>query len=370
MYVMLQGLPGVRKSTAINIGTKLLKKAGYIKFASNRMSRQMFLEEMHHINHIEYDLVNMSMDEILDIKDNPPAEISIHASEFLDFIGQGDKDYLMLITSLWDNLDEYKNPKITSKSVSVKYPTVNFIGGNTPAGLNLAFPAETIDAGTLSRFIFVHAQTNGKKILIPSRPDKAKEGALIEHLIRIKKEVTGSATITTEALETLEVIYNDAMPLEDPRFAYYHSRRLTHLIKLCLVLSASRISTEITQDDVLRANTILGAAEYSMPKALGHFGRSKNSAVIHSLLEAIEEAGRPVLPRELYSKFSSDFNKETEFTSVLMDLQTSGKLAVVREEGTDAFLGLMAVEQRFPKWITPLMVLDELTKSEREVIGL
>lgn len=370
MYVMLQGLPGVRKSTAINIGTKLLKKVGYVKFASNRMSRQMFLEEMHHLNHIEHDLVNMSMDEILDIKDNPPAEISIHASEFLDFIGQGDKDYLMLITSLWDNLDEYKNPKITSKSVSVKYPTVNFIGGNTPAGLNLAFPAETIDAGTLSRFIFIHAQANGKKILIPSRPDSTKEKALIEHLTRIKKEVKGQATVTKEALEALEIIYNDAVPLEDPRFSYYHSRRLTHLIKLCLVLSASRISTEITEDDVLRANTILGAAEYSMPKALGHFGRSKNSAVIHSLLEAIEEAGRPVLPRELYTKFSADFNKETEFTSVLMDLQTSGKLAVVREEGTDAFLGLMAVEQRFPKWITPMMVLDELTKSEREVIGL
>lgn len=328
------------------------------------------MEEMHHINKIEYDVLNMSMEEIEAIRDDKPAEISIHASEFLDFIGQGDKDYLMLITSLWDNLDEYKNPKITSKSVSVCNPTVNFIGGNTPAGLNLAFPAETIDAGTLSRFIFVHAHSNGQKILMPSSPDKGIEKGLVEHLTRIRKEVRGPATITPEALEALDYIYNAAKPLEDPRFSYYFSRRLTHLIKLCLILSASRLSTEITEDDVLRANTILGAAEYSMPKALGHFGRSRNSAVIHSMLESIEEAGRPVLPRDLYAKFSADFSREVEFTAVLMDLQTSDKIVPVRDPKTDTFLGLMVVEPQFPAWLEPLMVLDELTKQEREVIGL
>lgn len=360
----------MRKSTAINIGTKLLKKAGYTKFASNRMSRQMFLEELHHMNKIEYDVLKLSMEELLDIKDDAPAEISIHASEFLDFIGQGDKDYLMLITSLWDNLDEYKNPKITSKSVSVKYPTVNFIGGNTPAGLNLAFPAETIDAGTLSRFIFVHAQSNGTKILIPTRPSAEAEAGLIAHLTRIKNEVKGQASVTAEALEILEFIYKEAKPLDDPRFLYYHSRRLTHLIKLSLVLSASRISTEITADDVLRANTILGATEHVMPKALGHFGRSKNSAIIHSMIETIEEAGRPIMPKELYSKFSSDFSKEVDFTACLMDLQVSDRLRAIRSEDGTKLLGLMAVEREFPKWLAPLMVLDELTKQERGVIGL
>lgn len=368
MYVMLQGLPGVRKSTAINIGTKLLKKVGYNKFASNRMSRQMFLEEMHAIN--TPNLENMDFDELLALKDNAPSEISIHASEFLDFIGQGDKDYLMLITSLWDNLDEYKNPKITSKSIVVKFPTVNFIGGNTPAGLNLAFPAETIDAGTLSRFLFIHAASNGKKILIPSRPDAEAEKKLIEHLKRIKAEVTGRATVTKEALEALEVIYNTAQPIEDPRFAYYQSRRLTHLIKLCLILSATRISTEITIDDVLTANTILGAAEYSMPKALGHFGRSKNSAVIHSMLEYLEDAGKPLMPKELYTRFSSDFSKETDFTALLMDLQSSNSIQAVRSPDGSKLLGLMTVEPKFPEWLAPMMVLDELTKQEREVIGL
>lgn len=366
MYIMLQGLPGVRKSTAINIGTKLLKKVGYTKFASNRMSRQMFLEELWHINQPpENDL-----DAALAYNDNDPYEVTIHASEFLDFIGQGDKDYLMLITSLWDNLDEYKNPKITSKSVVVKKPTVNFIGGNTPAGLNLAFPSETIDSGTLSRFIFVHAASSGRKILIPSPPDEAKGKAICEHLKAIRDTVKGRAKVEPAALEALEVIYTDAQPLEDPRFTYYFSRRLTHIIKLCLIVSAARLSTTITVEDVLLANTMLGAAEYSMPKALGHFGRNRNSAVIHNMLEFIEESGRPVHPKELYNKFCTDFAREHDFISTLMDLQNSGKLHPVRERDGITLKGLMVAESAFPEWLTPMMMLDELTRQERATIGL
>lgn len=367
MYIMLQGLPGVRKSTAINIGTKLLKAAGYNKFASNRMSRQMFLEELYTINQVDVD--KMTFEEILEIKDDRAYEVSIHASEFLDFIGQGDKDYLMLITSLWDNLPEYKNPKITSKSIVVNKPTVNFLGGNTPAGLNAAFPAETIDSGTLSRFIFIHAAANGRKILIPTAPDKEKAIALVEHLRSIKETIRGPATVTDDALAALKVIYEDAQPLDDPRFNYYHSRRLTHILKLCLVVSAARLSTTITGEDVLIANTMLGAAEYSMPKALGHFGRNKNSAVIHNMLEYIEETGRPVPPKELYEKFCADFARETDFASTVIDLQNGSKLYPVRRED-NTLIGLMVNEPSFPKWLQPMMMLNELTRQERATIGI
>lgn len=369
MYIMLQGLPGVRKSTAINIGTKVLKKAGYGRFASNRMSRQMFLEELYHINQPDTD--NMSFDALMDLKEDRPYEVSIHASEFLDFIGQGDKDYLMLLTSLWDNLDSYKNPKITSKSVVINKPTVNFIGGNTPAGLNMAFPPETLEGGTLSRFLFIYAASTGKKILFPSPPDPTKEEALVRRLIEIRDKIRGEATVSKEAEEVLEVIYNDQQPLEDPRLVFYFSRRLTHLLKLCLVCSAARLSTVIEAKDVLLANTMLGAAEYSMPKALGHFGRNRGSATINNMIEFIEEIGRPVLPKELYQKFMADFNRENDFINLLMDLQTSGKVFSLRTPAPeDKLLGLMVKEPEFPAWIRPLMLVDELTKDERATIGV
>ena len=48
--------------------------------------------------------------------------------------------------------------------------------------------------------------------------------------------------------------------------------RLDHLLKLSMIMAATRLSTTMDIDDVVTANSILGVAEFSMHKALGHFG--------------------------------------------------------------------------------------------------
>ena len=53
-----------------------------------------------------------------------------------------------------------------------------------------------------------------------------------------------------------------------------------------------------------------------------------------------------------------------------MDLQVSNRIVAVRTPDGTKLEGLMVIEQEFPKWLEPLMVLEELTKQEREVIGL
>lgn len=366
MYVMLQGLPAVRKSSAINIGTKLLKKAGYSKFASDRMSREMFLIEMHKINQPD---ANASLDELLDMPFDAPNEIAVHAGEFLDFIGQNDKDYLMLITNLWDNRDEYRNPKASSSNVKLTKPTINLLGGNTPENLNLAFPPEVLGTGTLSRFMFIHSVGSGKKIFMPTSPDPDKEAALVGLLSDIRDQVKGPMTLTPEGSEALEYIYDKQQALEDPRFQHYSARRLDHLIKLTMVCAAGRLSTDITEYDVLLANTMLAAAEFSMPKALGHFGRNKASAIYHNILEYLEGCARPIKPKELYTKFSGDFSKESEFLATMMDMQNADKITPVMDKD-DKFLGVVVKGRPFPDWVKPLMMLDELTTQERGVIGL
>ena len=153
-YVLLMGPPAARKSTALKYARNLLKKAGYKRMAPERMSRQAFINEMHAINQPE--ALGLGLEDILDMETDYPYEMSIAASEFVDFIGQHDKDYLMLLTALWDNEDEYSNPKISKNSIKVIKPTVNLISAATPLNLEQAFPSGSMDTGTLSRFIFVH----------------------------------------------------------------------------------------------------------------------------------------------------------------------------------------------------------------------
>ncbi len=46
MYVMLMGAAGTRKSTAIKVASKLLKKAGYSTFSSSKCSKEQFLVDL------------------------------------------------------------------------------------------------------------------------------------------------------------------------------------------------------------------------------------------------------------------------------------------------------------------------------------
>ena len=368
-FILLQGQPASRKSTAISIGTRLLKATGYARFASDRMSRQTFLDEMARIN--QPDNMGIPLEQQFEMPLDYPYEMTVHANEFIDFIGQNDKDYLMLLTNLYDNLPEYSNPKLSSKSVIVRKPTINFIGGSTPENLNMAFPSTAMDTGTLSRILFIHSNPSPKKILIPQRPPPEAMVTMLNWLAEIKKKVQGAFTITEDALSALDYIYQNFEPLEDSRFSFYSGRRLDHLLKLSMIMAATRLSTTMDIDDVVTANSILGVAEFSMHKALGHFGRSKQSTIMHSIIEYMETVGKPVVLKELYTVFVSDFNKETEFMSMIMDMQNSGRIRAVNI-GTEEVRkpAFEVVKKKLPKWIAQMIVPDVLTDQELHSVGM
>lgn len=333
------------------------------------MSRQTFLDEMARINQPEN--LGVPIEDQFDLPMDYPYEMSVHAPEFIDFIGQNDKDYLMLLTNLYDNLPEYSNPKLSSKSVAVRKPTVNFIGGSTPENLNMAFPTTAMDTGTLSRLLFIHSNPTNKKILIPKRPPHEAMVTMLDWLRAIKEKVVGAFSIDDEAMEALNHIYSQFEPLEDSRFSYYSGRRLDHLLKLTMICAATRLTTTIELDDVITANSILGVAEFSMSKALGHFGRSRQSTVMHSILDYMETLGKPIVLKELYTIFISDFNKETEFMSTIMDLQNGGRIKMVSigpEENKK--MAFEIVKKKLPKWIQPLIAPSVLTQQELTIIGM
>lgn len=371
MYLLLMGAPAARKSAAIGVGTGLLKATRYKQLAPERMSREAFLDELKAIN--EPDLEDAgSIDDLINSFDtltDTVSEFTVHAGEFIDFMGQGDKDYLMLLTTLYDNLDNYRNPKIARKSIDIYKPTINLIGAATPENLNMAFPANMMDTGTLSRFLFIYSNPSTKKVLIPSGClCEAAEIELKDTLGKIR-ELRGVAKLDGDARELLEGIYSMAEPLKDPRFSFYSGRRLSHLIKLSIIQAASRLSLTITAEDILTANTVLCAAESRMPQALGHFGISRNSQTIHNMLQYIEGRPRQLSVADLYKVFAGDFSKQGDFQQVMQDLTQAERIALLKLEGTNKIV-LDVVKANIPKWAIDLMMPEILTEQEREAIGL
>ena len=351
LYTMLIGSPGTKKSSAIKIGAKLFKQAGYKTFAAKKTRQEKYLLDLaEQSTKLEAaangDLGDMSGDDIIDMldrnlfgdadvesaeyyTDKPPSESFIAADEFNNFIGVGNLDFASILGELWDFEGVYDYKLKNSKSVFIPHPTVTILGGNTPTGFSTAFPVEAIGQGFFSRLLLVYGEPSGVKYTFPPTPDLDIQAKLIVLLHRIKEEVRGEIRMAPDVMDLLDGIYKGWKGIDDVRFEHYANRRLTHLLKLCLVVVASRVGTVMEVRDVIYANTLLTHTENLMPKALGEFGKSKHSAVANKVMDVIDAAGEPVKFKQIWKAVVQDLDTRQQLIEILANLQIAEKIQPV-----------------------------------------
>ena len=340
IYCMLIGSAGTRKGTAIKLMKKLLEQTGYNTFAAERTSKEKFLLDLAGETS-EGDRL-ATPEELLDQNLFGPnnvrndCEIFIAIDEFNDFIGNGNIEFISMLGNMWDYHGLYKNRIKTGKSVEILNPTISIIGGNTPTGFALAFPAEILGQGFFSRLMLIYADRNGKQITFPRNPGADYTERILTLLSRIKSSSIGSAKLSSAAESLLDKIYKRGAVLDDVRFESYANRRFTHLIKLIIICTAARAATTITDSDVIYANTILSYAERFMSKALGEFGKARHADVNHKIIQLADSTSVILTFKEIWRHVSNDLEKMQDLGIILQNLVAAEKLQVV--PGNKGFL--------------------------------
>ena len=357
-YMMLMGSPGTRKGSAMSIGRGLLKKIGYNRFAADKTSKEQFLVDMRMTDKVQ----EMEMLDIEALAMDAPAESYIMSGEFTDFIGQGNMEFITMLTNLWDNLDTYRQPKITRKTVDVYKPTINLLGANTPEGFSLAFPPEALGNGFLSRVILLHAEPTSNRVAWPTPPDPLIQADLANRLSEVREFVTGEISISKEARELGAEIYAKEIPVDDPRFSHYQQRRFTHLLKNALVLAASEMCDSISAQHLRRSNTILAKAEKKMPRALGEFGASRYAMVSGKILSHLANSLHPQNANDLWRIVARDVSKVSELTDILQNLRHAEKIQSIQCKGKTGFLLNQSVKKEWPAHL-----LDESWLLEQDL---
>ena len=342
MYIMLIGEPGTRKSTAIKIAKKIITAAGFDKISGDKTSKEKFMLDLAGIEDGSLDSGNnkgfkgKSLEALLDenlgfnteeLGDD--CEMYIACDEFNDFIGIGNLEFISLLGNLWDYNGVFKNRIKTGKSVSILNTTVSILGGNTSTSFANAFPPDTLGQGFFSRLLLIYGEETGKKITFPIMPSAEATNKIVSALQRIKMVVKGQAEIDPDAKALLEKIYTSGKKMDDVRFASYANRRFTHLLKLCLIISACDYSNKIEHAHVIEANTILTHTESLMPKALGQFGRARNSDVTHKIMSILGNATHAMSLKELWAYCISDMDKVDDLANQLRNLMTADMIFVV-----------------------------------------
>lgn len=326
LYVMLMGESGTRKSTAINLAKKLIESTGYGHFSAEQTSKEKYLEDltMQHED-VEDDITTATLFGNNANYDDRVTPSFIVAGEFNDFIGNGNIEFMSILGNLWDwNGTPYTKRLKNGKNVTIPNPTISILSGNTATGFSLAFPSAAIGQGFFSRLILIHAAASGRKIRKPVFPsiDFAR------YLGEIKQFVAGRIDESTAADKLLESIYNEFTTLDDARFNSYCTRRYAQLIKLCIICTATRAATTITEEDVILANTILTHAEQLMPQALGEFGKAKSAEVTNTILGMIKAAPGMVTIEEIWKSVSQDLDNGNQLQDIIHRLIAAGKIRV------------------------------------------
>lgn len=382
-YIMLVGEAGCRKSTAIKVFLKpFLVGVGYSKIAASKTSKEKFLadleEGMEKATNPEEHLnvtknvdkwgrdKNSTMRELFGvINATEPSECLIMADEFNVFMGHSNVEFIDMLTDLWDYDGVYASRTKSGKSVLVPNPTISGLLGNTQVGISMSFPTEVIGQGFFSRIILVHSDPSGRKIAFPEAADPIRKKALLEQLTRIKGNITGEITIHPIAKKALGEIYSSWQHLSDVRFKSYSTRRFTHLLKVCLCCAASKESKIIELDTVIYANSILHYTEHTMPKALGEFGKARNSDVVAKVLLIIDKAidtGIGLHPMDdIWPQVSRDLESPQQLVQILSGLAAAGKLQQV-----DGKLFPAKEVKRFDQPYTKVALLREYLEDQQK----
>ena len=127
----------------------------------------------------------------------------------------------------------------------------------------------------MSRLLLIYGESTGRKITIPAAPDEQKIMEMLKILSAIKQKILGPVKIESDAMHALDMIYKSWPELEDQRFKHYSTRRFIHLIKLCLIHCAARVSS----DYPARCHpSQYGVSIHRNPnaKAIGELGKKQN----------------------------------------------------------------------------------------------
>lgn len=342
-YIALVGTPGTRKSTALSIMKKQLRKSTGVRFApaDTAGQRQGLVEAMRgseapkeylaqvELGSAENSLAGLTLGDIAEITNVVDEEselrfisaadkhhITVLATELSRFIGQNNFQMLDFLGTMWDG-EDYEYQTKTGLTI-LKNPLINLLAATTPTSINIAMPPAAGGQGFLSRMILVYGSRKYKLVPRPSEPDPALIDLVRAGFNRAYYELAGAFTETTEARIYSESLYDFQLEINDPRFGYYHERRYDHLIKLAMAVAASRGSMEIVKSDYELSHKILRATERGMPDALGEFGMNPLAALKQNMVEYIRSQG-VVTVEQLRAVFHRD-SRAVDFMEAVNDL--------------------------------------------------
>jgi hypothetical protein len=261
LFIVLVGSPASGKSVAANQAMSYPQEISELHFAPNNVSRASLIDALAKANRIVPHPGAMP--------DHFNA-LTAYARELAVLIPGWDSEFMAHLTDLWD-CEPYREEKRGGDlKIFIENTWLNLLGCCPPNYLSDTLPITAWESGFISRTILVYS---AGETTIPLMLGAQMAAADARHSI-LRSETKrlfalgGEMLFTDEAAAAMIAWNNAGCPprVTHPRLQNYNGRRTAHMMKLCMVASASRGSDlTITLEDYQRALGWLSEAERNMP---------------------------------------------------------------------------------------------------------
>jgi hypothetical protein len=179
-----------------------------------------------------------------------------------------------LLIQFYDCKKEWEYRSIIRGAEKIRSVCLGMLGASTVDWLRGAIPEEAVGSGLTSRIIFIYEDKPNRPVPFPTGTTEQQQilGGLAQHLNAVAC-LSGKMTWEPEAKDIYQAEYMDFYdkhPMySDKLLSGYAGRRMSHLAKLCMIISAARgVSLIVTRTDVLQSRDLLSHAEQSMPRVM------------------------------------------------------------------------------------------------------
>lgn len=257
--------------------------------------------------------------------------LQVIANELGVFLPAWDGDFMSTLTDLWDN-GRYHETRRTSKiEINIPNAQLNILSATTPAYLNSLLPEGAWEFGFMSRVINIYSgETEYTDIFAELDHDGSTWKDLVNDLADIYS-MWGELRFTDDAKEAVRAWARGGMhPRPDhPKLTHYLTRRLAHLLKLCMIASASTSSDRvITLEHYAEALDWLVEAESYMPdifKALKTGGDARAMEECWYFAYNYHMKKKELVPEHLLITFLSE-KVPAHSVSRILDVMVQGQL--------------------------------------------
>lgn len=233
----------------------------------------------------------------------------IASNELSSLIPAYENNLMAVLTNIWDGNPYAQRRRTKDIEINMPNPQLNMLAATTPDYLNNVMPEGAWGQGFIARVMLIYS---GEVILRPpfdDNPDKSRE--VLKHDLKLIGDLYGKMSFDPDAAEAITHWHmrgGDPKP-DHPRLVNYNIRRLSQLIKLCMVASVSEVDDlNITIEHYRTALAWLLEAEQFMPDLFKSMRTGGDVRVIeevwHFAYQIWIKEKRPVLATRIYNFIS------------------------------------------------------------------